>query len=123
MGDASSVSDLAVVAAGMAVIIGVVALLTSAEVAKRLQALVDQKLADADLRHAASLQQQETRITNLRKIMSQNAEDHETAIRTMRQDIKEIKECIGLMREVLDRMDTRAANNEARDRDNFRRRA
>lgn len=116
-------SDLAVVAAGMAVIIGVVALLTSAEVAKRLQALVDQKLADADLRHAASLQQQETRITNLRKIMSQNAEDHETAIRTMRQDIKEIKECIGLMREVLDRMDTRAANNEARDRDNFRRRA
>ena len=107
-------ADLAVVAAGIAVIIGVVALLTSAEVAKRLQAVVDQKLADADVRLAVSLQQQETRITNLRKIMSQNAEDHETAIRTMRQDIKEIKECISLMREVLDRMDTRA-NHDPRE--------
>lgn len=111
MGGASSFADLATVAAGIAVIIGVVALLTSAEVAKRLQSLVDQKLTEADLKLATSLQQQDRRITTLRQIMSQNAEDHETAIRTMRQDIRELKECIGLMREILDRMDTRAAND------------
>tara|TARA_B100000427_G_scaffold302886_1_gene287044 strand:- start:1258 stop:1629 length:372 start_codon:yes stop_codon:yes gene_type:complete len=111
MGGASSFADLATVAAGVAVIIGVVALLTSAEVAKRLQNLVDQKLAEADVKLAASLQQQDRRITTLRQIMSQNAEDHETAIRTMRQDIRELKECMALMREILDRMDTRAAND------------
>ncbi|MEQ9557492.1 MAG: hypothetical protein RIG67_17120 [Rhodospirillales bacterium] len=107
MGEVSSFANLATVAAGIAVIIGVVALLTSAEVAKRLQALVNQKLADNEVKLAVSLQQQEQRMTTLRQIMSQNAEDQETAIRTMRQDIKEIKECIGLMREILDRMDTR----------------
>ena len=107
MGEASSFADLATIAAGIAVIIGVVALLTSAEVAKRLQALVNQKLADNEVKLAVALQQQDQRMTTLRQIMSQNAEDQETAIRTMRQDIKEIKECIGLMREILDRMDTR----------------
>lgn len=107
MGEASSFADLATIAAGIAVIIGVVALLTSAEVAKRLQALVNQKLADNEVKLAVALQQQEQRMTTLRQIMSQNAEDQETAIRTMRQDIREIKECIGLMREILDRMDTR----------------
>ena len=107
MGEVSSFANLATVAAGIAVIIGVVALLTSAEVAKRLQALVNQKLADNEVKLAVSLQQQEQRMTTLRQIMSQNAEDQETAIRTMRQDIKELKECVGLMREILDRMDTR----------------
>jgi len=29
----------------------------------------------------------------------------------MRQDIRELKECMALMREILDRMDTRAAND------------
>ncbi|PIW28860.1 MAG: hypothetical protein COW30_06500 [Rhodospirillales bacterium CG15_BIG_FIL_POST_REV_8_21_14_020_66_15] len=111
MGGASSFADLATVAAGIAVIIGVVALLTSAEVAKRLQALVDHKLAEADVKLAVSLQRQDQRMTTLRQIMSQNAEDHETAIRVMRQDIKEIKECISLMREILDRMDTRGSND------------
>ena len=104
-------SDLATVAAGVAVIIGVVALLTSAEVSKRLQSLVDQKLADADIKITVALQQQDQRITTLRKIMSQNAEDQETAIRSMRQDIKEMKECIALMREILDRVDTRSASD------------
>mgnify|MGYP001456409609 FL=1 len=104
-------SDLATVAAGVAVIIGVVALLTSAEVSKRLQSLVDQKLADADVKITVALQQQDQRITTLRKIMSQNAEDQETAIRSMKQDIKEIKECIALMREILDRVDTRSASD------------
>lgn len=111
MGEASSFADLATVAAGIAVIIGVVALLTSAEVAKRLQALVNQKLAENDVKLAVSLQQQDQRLTTLRQIMSQNAEDHETAIRTMRQDIREIKECIALMREILDRMDNRSVND------------
>ncbi|MAO55955.1 MAG: hypothetical protein CMM61_09665 [Rhodospirillaceae bacterium] len=104
-------SDLATVAAGVAVIIGVVALLTSAEVSKRLQSLVDQKLADADIKITVALQQQDQRITTLRKIMSQNAEDQETAIRSMRQDIKEMKECIALMREILDRVDTRSSGD------------
>ena len=104
-------SDLATVAAGVAVIIGVVALLTSAEVSKRLHSLVDQKLADADVKITVALQQQDQRITTLRKIMSQNAEDQETAIRSMKQDIKEIKECIALMREILDRVDTRSASD------------
>lgn len=104
-------SDLATVAAGVAVIIGVVALLTSAEVSKRLQSLVDQKLADADVKITVALQQQDQRITTLRKIMSQNAEDQETAIRSMKQDIKEIKECITLMREILDRVDTRSSSD------------
>ena len=104
-------SDLATVAAGVAVIIGVVALLTSAEVSKRLQSLVDQKLADADVKITVALQQQDQRITTLRKIMSQNAEDQETAIRSMRQDIKEMKECIALMREILDRVDTRSSGD------------
>ena len=104
-------SDLATVAAGVAVIIGVVALLTSAEVSKRLQSLVDQKLADADVKITVALQQQDQRITTLRKIMSQNAEDQETAIRSMKRDIKEIKECIALMREILDRVDTRSASD------------
>ena len=104
-------SDLATVAAGVAVIIGVVALLTSAEVSKRLQSLVDQKLADADVKITVALQQQDQRITTLRKIMSQNAEDQETAIRSMKQDIKEIKECIALMREILDRVDMRSASD------------
>jgi prefoldin subunit 5 len=104
-------SDLATVAAGVAVIIGVVALLTSAEVSKRLQSLVDQKLADADVKITVALQQQDQRITTLRKIMSQNAEDQETAIRSMKQDIKEIKECIKLMREILDRVDTRSSGD------------
>ena len=104
-------SDLATVAAGVAVIIGVVALLTSAEVSKRLQSLVDQKLADADVKITVALQQQDQRITTLRKIMSQNAEDQETAIRSMKQDIKEIKECIALMREILDRVDTRSSGD------------
>ncbi len=107
MGEASSFADLATIAAGIAVIIGVVALLTSAEVAKRLQALVNQKLADNEVKLAVALQQQDQRMTTLRQIMSQNAEDQETAIRTMRQDIKELKECVGLMREILDRMDIR----------------
>ena len=111
MGEASSFADLATIAAGIAVIIGVVALLTSAEVAKRLQALVNQKLADNEVKLAVSLQQQDQRMTTLRQIMSQNAEDQETAIRTMRQDIKELKECVGLMREILDRMDTRNAHD------------
>lgn len=111
MGEASSFADLATIAAGIAVIIGVVALLTSAEVAKRLQALVNQKLADNEVKLAVALQQQDQRMTTLRQIMSQNAEDHETAIRTMRQDIREIKECIALMREILDRMDTRNAHD------------
>lgn len=104
-------SDLATVAAGVAVIIGVVALLTSAEVSKRLQSLVDQKLADADVKITVALQQQDQRITTLRKIMSQNAEDQETAIRSMKQDIKEMKECIALMREILDRVDTRSSGD------------
>jgi CRISPR/Cas system CMR subunit Cmr4 (Cas7 group RAMP superfamily) len=111
MGGESTFADLATVAAGVAVIIAVVALLTSAEVAKRLQRLVEQKLADNDVKLAVALQQQDRRLTTLRQIMSQNAEDHETAIRTMRQDIKEIKECIALMREILDRMDTRSAQD------------
>lgn len=111
MGEASSFADLATIAAGIAVIIGVVALLTSAEVAKRLQALVNQKLADNEVKLAVALQQQDQRMTTLRQIMSQNAEDQETAIRTMRQDIKELKECVGLMREILDRMDTRNAHD------------
>ncbi|MEQ8804764.1 MAG: hypothetical protein RLN77_11825 [Rhodospirillales bacterium] len=111
MGEASSFADLATIAAGIAVIIGVVALLTSAEVAKRLQALVNQKLKDSEIKLAVSLQQQDQRMTTLRQIMSQNAEDQETAIRTMRQDIKELKECVGLMREILDRMDTRNAHD------------
>ena len=84
MGEASSFADLATIAAGIAVIIGVVALLTSAEVAKRLQALVNQKLADNEVKLAVALQQQDQRMTTLRQIMSQNAEDQETAIRTMR---------------------------------------
>lgn len=107
MSEASSFADLATIAAGIAVVIAVVALLTSAEVAKRLQALVNQKLADNEVKLAVALQQQDQRMTTLRQIMSQNAEDQETAIRTMRQDIKELKECVGLMREILDRMDTR----------------
>jgi len=111
MGEASSFANLATIAAGIAVIIGVVALLTSAEVAKRLQALVNQKLADNEVKLAVALQQQDQRMTTLRQIMSQNAEDQETAIRTMRQDIKELKECVGLMREILDRMDTRNAHD------------
>ncbi|HBC07789.1 MAG TPA: hypothetical protein DC046_09445 [Rhodospirillaceae bacterium] len=111
MGEASSFADLATIAAGIAVIIGVVALLTSAEVAKRLQALVNQKLADNEVKLAVALQQQDQRMTTLRQIMSQNAEDQETAIRTMRQDIRELKECVGLMREILDRMDIRNAHD------------
>ena len=74
-------SDLATVAAGVAVIIGVVALLTSAEVSKRLQSLVDQKLADADVKITVALQQQDQRITTLRKIMSQNAACYAAGVR------------------------------------------
>ena len=118
MSGAASFGDLAVVAAGIAVIIGVVALLTSAEVAKRLQALVDQKLAEADVKLAASLNKQDQRITTLRQVMSDTAEDQETAIRSMAQDLKEMKECIALMRDYLDKVEAQQNGNNGRSRRN-----
>lgn len=105
MSTSASMADLALVAAGIAVIIGVVGLITSIEVSKRLQALVDAKLADADVRLSAALDKQDKRISTLRQVMSQLAEDNETAIRSQAKDIKEIRECIGLMNEVIRRLD------------------
>lgn len=110
MGSAATIAELAAVGAGIAVVIGVVALLTSAEVAKRLQALVDQKLNEADVKLSEALAHQDQRIMTLRQYMSQLAEDNETAIRSMGKDVKEIKSCIALMSEALSRMEGQDGN-------------
>ena len=101
MVDSASVADLAAVGAGMAVVIGVVALLTSAEVAKRLQALVEQKLDEADVKLQDALAEQDQRITTLRQYMSQLAEDNEAGMRAMSGDLREIKSCIALMSDAI----------------------
>lgn len=105
MSGVGSVVDLAVIGAGTAVIIGVVALLTSAEVAKRLQALVDQKLAEADVKLADALAKQDHQIATLRQFISQLAEDSEAGRRSLGNDVREIKTCISLMSDAITRLE------------------
>lgn len=109
-------TDLAVVGAGLAVVIGVVALLTSAEVAKRLQALVDHKLTEAEVKLEGALAKQDEQITTLRKFMSSVAEDNEASLRSLGKDLKEIKSCIALLGDAVTRLEDDGSGNGTRGR-------
>jgi len=109
-----SFANLAVAAAGLAIVVGVVALLTSAEVAKRLQLTVSRRLIDSEQRLAMTIQRHDERMNTLRNFTSQKAEANEIAINAIGEDVRLIKERIAQMVTVIDRLDGRRAEQPDR---------
>lgn len=114
MADISSSLDSITIAASMlAIIIGVVALLTSYEVSKRLQSLIEQRLSDADKKLALTLARQEERMTSLRTTLSQKADANEAALKAVAEELRQTAERLSHVIDSVDELEVASKNRRA----------
>ena len=115
---AHSMDNITVAAAMLAIIIGVVALLTSAEVAKRLQARVDERLTEADKKLMSMLARQEERMNSLRTTLAQKADANEAAVKEVAEQLRQTAERLSHVIDSVDELEVSARNRrlpEAKD--------
>ena len=100
----TAIADLAVVIAGIAVLIAVAALLISTETSKRLHIRVTEQLNETDVRLAAAIEKQDERLSTLRRVISDMAEGHDSAVRQTQMQVQDLRTSVALMGETVEEL-------------------